>query len=152
MVEYGAWLIAAGLIIMVLAVIAGRLLWQLRGQRQREQSERAEFQQETALQGQTARQGISILVRSYLAGQVGASECALRVAVLSETAAIESTLSEDVAVFCQMAAALAHIPTHGDWKALSPEQRASYSAEMGLLEARYLDSLQRAAERLSTIG
>ena len=108
--EYGVWLIAATLIIVVLMVIAGRLLWQLREQRQREQAERSGFQNELAVQGVAAREGISILTRSYLAGQLGASECALRVAVL-----------------------------------------ASYSAEMGLLEARYLDSLQRAAEHLSKI-
>mgnify|MGYP000037339585 FL=1 len=149
--EYGVWLVAATLIIVVLMVIAGRLLWQLREQRRREQAERSGFQNELDVQGVAAREGISILTRSYLAGQLGASECALRVAVLAETAAVDSAYSADITVFSDMAASLAHIPTHADWKALSAEERASYSAEMGLLEARYLDSLQRAAEHLSKI-
>lgn len=151
MAEYGVWLIAGGLIIAVLAVVAGKLMWQLRSQRQQEQAERLNYQSELAVQGLAAREGIVILARSYLAGQLGACECALRVAVLSEAATMDSAYHADLAIFSDMAAQLAHIPTHGDWKALSAEQRASFSAEMGVLEARYLDKLQGAAGRLSKI-
>jgi hypothetical protein len=151
MAEYGAWLIAATLIILVLAVIAGRLLWQLRVQRQREDAERLDYEQESAVQRKAAREGLSILVRRYSAGQVGACECALRVAVLSETAAMDVAFTDDIAVFRDMAAALAHIPTHAGWKALSSVQREVYSTEMADLEAQYSDNLQLAAERLSKV-
>mgnify|MGYP003663972592 FL=1 len=152
MAEYRVWLVAASVIIVVLAVIAGRLLWQLRAQQRREEAERLGYESESAVQRKAAREGISILVRSYIAGQVGASECALRVAVLSETAAMDAAFSADIGVFRDMAAALAHIPTHAGWKALSSAQRAAYTTEMADIEAQYSDSLQLASERLSRVA
>ncbi len=151
MAEYGVWLLAASLVVLVLAAVAIRLLWRLREQTQRENRERAEYERGAAEQGLEARQGISILARSYVGGQLGASELALRVAVLAEAAQVEVAFAEDTAVFTEMAAALAHIPTHRDWKALSSEQRATYSAEMALLEASYSDKIHTAAGHLCTL-
>ena len=56
--------------------------------------------------------------------------------------------AQQEAMFTEMAAALAHIPTHQDWKRLSAEQRAKYGAEMALLEGKYSEQLRAAAQAL----
>ncbi len=128
-------------IIAVLAGIAGRLLWQLRQQRLAAQARARHWASE-------ARDSIRILAGSLLAGQVGGSEAALRIAVLLDQPAQPQSLRQRGEVFTEMAAQLAHIPTHKDWKALSSQQRQAYTAEMDALEARYREPLRQGAEAL----
>lgn len=148
MTDYMVWLIPALLIIGGLVVVAGRLLWRLRGQTQVERGALQQAQQESAAEQAEAQNGIDILARCYLAGQLAASEFALRIAVLAETAALDPKYMKDTAVFTEMAAALAHIPIHQAWKDLTPDQRAAYGTEMALLEGKYSDQLRAATAAL----
>jgi type II secretory pathway pseudopilin PulG len=148
MSNYLVWLILAALIIVVLTVVAARLLWRLRQQTQKEKAALEVAERESLVEQLDAQSGIGILARCYLGGQLGASEFALRVAVLTETAALDPAYSKDTKVFTEMAAALAHIPTHQAWKGLTAEQRAHFGAEMALLEGKYSDRVRAAAEAL----
>jgi len=145
MSNYVLWLILAALIIAVLAAVAGNLLWRLRLQTQAEKAALQQAEQESLAEQIDAQQGIEVLARCYLGGQVGGSELALRIAVLAETARRDRNYLKDTAVFSEMAAALAHIPTHQAWKSLSAEERAKYSTEMALLEGKYSEQIRAAA-------
>ena len=148
MSDYWVWLSVGAFIVAVLAVIAGRLMWRLQRQTRAENMGLQRAQQEAMAEQTEAQGGINILARCYLGGQLGGSELALRIAVLAETANLDSNYNKDTLVFTEMAAALAHIPTHQDWKRLSAEQRAKYGAEMALLEGKYSEQLRAAAQAL----
>ncbi|QQD19370.1 DUF2489 domain-containing protein [Spongiibacter nanhainus] len=135
-------------IVVVLAVIAGRLLWLLHRQRQAEQA-RAEAESEVGQKvAVEALDSVQILARCYLAGQVGGSEAALRIAVLLDQPAMSTTHREQGRVFTEVAAKLSHIPTHADWKALSRAEREQFRQEMEALESRFAESMKAAAEQL----
>ncbi|CAA0091384.1 Uncharacterised protein [Zhongshania aliphaticivorans] len=148
MSAYLIWLVPAALIVIVLAIIAARLLWQLHQQNQAQRSALQQAEQESVAEQLDAQSGIEVLARCYLSGQVETSEFVLRTAVLAETAMLDSSYDKNTQVFTEMAAALSHIPTHQGWKALSAEQRAEYGAEMALLEGKYSERLRAAANEL----
>ena len=149
MADYWVWLFLAVLVIAVLAAIAGRLLWRLHLQTRAEKVALQQAAQVSLSEQIEAQKGINILARCYISGQLGGSELALRIAVLAETAGLDSAYSKNTAVFTEMAAALAHIPTHQAWKNLTAEQRANYGAEMALLEGRYSEELRAAAAAIA---
>lgn len=139
------WLLAAGVIVVgVLAVIAGRLLWQLRAQQQAQQQR----VKETALQ---ARDGIRVLAGSYLAGQVESSEVSLRIAVLLDQPGVSADVRQRGKPFIELAAELSHIPTHQAWKDLPAEQRRAFRTQMEMLESRHQSALQGAAGALLAV-
>ncbi|MBU0537333.1 MAG: DUF2489 domain-containing protein [Gammaproteobacteria bacterium] len=148
MSNYLLWLLPAVLIVLGLMIIAGRLLWRLRLQTQAENAALKQAEQQSLAERREAQSGIDILARCYVGGQLGASELALRIAVLAETATLDPGYTKDTAVFTEMAAALAHIPTHQAWKGLSAEQRANYGTEMAILEGKYSEKLRAAAAAL----
>ncbi len=145
MSNYALWLGLATLIIVVLAAVAGNLLWRLRLQTEAEKSALQQAERESLAEQVDAQQGIDVLARCYLGGQLGGSELALRIAVLAETARLDRNYQKDTGVFTEMAAALAHIPTHQAWKNLTAEQRAKYGTEMALLEGKYSEQIRAAA-------
>lgn len=160
--SYTPWLIAGGVVIAVLAVIAGRLLYLLHRQhragaplRGRDQARSnslgvamQEPQEAVTAHGVEALQGIRILASSYLEGQVGAPEAALRIAALQQHRDVSAACREQAAVFVEVAEQLAHIPSHGAWKALSRAERDAFRGEMEVLEVEYKARLQQAAKSL----
>lgn len=142
-------LVSAGAVIVaVLAVIAGRLLWLLRRQQRAEQ---ARVEAESAVGRQVAVEAldsVQILARCYLAGQVEGSEAALRIAVLLDQPAMPAAHREQGRPFTEVAAKLAHIPTHADWNALSRSERDRFREEMSELEGRFADAMRSSAQEL----
>ncbi|MBD2858113.1 DUF2489 domain-containing protein [Spongiibacter sp. KMU-158] len=163
---YTPWIIAGSVIILVLAVIAGRLLWQLRQQRKQQvvmASPAVQFHdaaqgsagdsaaskaENSEAQGVAALQGIRILAGAYLEGQVGAPEASLRIAVLQQHRDVSAACREQAAAFIELAEKLAHIPSHQAWKDLSRDQRDAFREEMDSLEAEFRERLQEAARSL----
>lgn len=142
MVNEWWWLVLLALVVIgVLGTIAGRLLWQLRHQR-RAQRQRAD---ETARQ---ARRGIQVLAGSYLAGQVEASEAALRITVLLDQSAVSDQVRQQARPFVALAEELADVPTHRAWKALPDAQRRAFRRQMDVLETRHREALETAAQAL----
>ncbi len=146
--QYLPWLVAGGLVILVLAIIAGRMLWLLRRQTRARKIDTAVQQQEVQEHGLAALHSIRILAASYLDGQVEACEVALRIAALQEHRDVSVACREQAAAFVELAAELAHIPSHGEWKALTREERDRFREEMSALEGRYHARLQQAAQLL----
>lgn len=158
MSQYWPWLLAGGVVIAVLAGYAACLLWQLRRQRQaeavRQQAQAAVGTVEPAVDAETrehrlgAAESIRVLARCFLDGQVGASEAALRIAVLLDQPVTAAAQREQGQVFIDVADALREIPTHGAWKALPREARDAHRETMARLEADYGESMRLAARRL----
>lgn len=155
---YGAWLVAGLAIILGLAGYAVHLLLRLRAQNaQRAEAEAArgaadgvvEFQPAGNEYALGARESIRVLARCYLDGQVGASELCLRIAVLLDQAVIDKTTREQGEVFVRLAAELADIPTHEDWKALNREARDRFRQQMEDLEKRHEQAMREAAQALA---
>lgn len=120
-------------VIAALAVVAVRQLKALRQQNLAIQEEHAKLSRHCC-------DSIRVLAGSYLAKQISASEAALRIAVLLDQPSLDfdaraSQLREQGSAFTEMAEAVKHIPTHGAWKKLSPEQRGAFSKEMEAAES-----------------
>lgn len=143
------WLVLGVAIIVALGSYAAYLLLALRRQRQ---SVRAAVQvQEAAPVSQAlgAEESVSVLARCFLDGQVGASEAALRISVLLDQPQMPPVRVAQGQVFRDVAEALAHIPTHQQWQALSRQQRDQHRAEMENIEAENKEKMVAAAQRLS---
>ncbi|MGJ8685998.1 MAG: DUF2489 domain-containing protein [Spongiibacteraceae bacterium] len=128
-------------VIMVLGWLAWRDMARLRAQ------QRDEAAAQTKLLGK-ARQNIHILASSLLAQQVELAEAALRLAAVLDQPCVPELEKLQGSVFVELAAKLAHIPTHQQWAVLASEQRAKFRDEMSALEQEYQPRALLAAEQL----
>ncbi|MDX1504528.1 MAG: DUF2489 domain-containing protein [Spongiibacter sp.] len=144
------WLVLAGVIILALAAYAGYLLLALRRQKQAAAAVVQIQQPEAAPASQAldAVESVKVLARCFIDGQVGASEAALRIAVLLDQPQVPAAVVAQGQVFRDVAAALAHIPTHQQWRELSREQRDQFRAEMDSIEENSKARMLEAAQRL----
>lgn len=142
-----AWvLLTVGLfIVVVLAAMAYRAVSQLRQQQRQLQRAQEQRVSETSL---SALEGVRILAGSYLAGQVQASEVSLRIAVLLDQPGHPYEITSAGKAFTEMAAKLAHIPTHQAWKDLPVARQRKLRTEMENLETQHQDELTQSAEAL----
>ena len=152
---YGAWLVAAAVIILVLASYVAVLLmrlWRLSKVQAATQARDVgvvEFQPSSNEYALGARESIRVLARCYLDGQVGGSELCLRVAVLVDQPAMEPLVRQQAAVFVDVAAELAEIPTHETWKSLGRPEREGFRKQMAELEDKHGPAMREAAEVLA---
>ncbi len=130
------------LALLIIAGLAAYALWLWRRvwRRQRQQAD-AEQHHHEQLAGD-----LRILAGSLLDEQLPLIEGAIRIKVLMDN--YDPQLSQDprCAVFHDLYAATAHVPTHGDWMALDRRERQRYRSQFSELELQY-KAAARAASR-----
>ncbi len=93
-------------------------------------------------------QSIRIIARAYRSGQVESAEACLRLAGLMDVLGMDGKHREPFAAIDKMREAIAHIPTHAQWKALSKADRKHYEQQIAAEEKKLKDFILQAIERL----
>ncbi len=136
------WLLCAALlVVLVLAAVAARLLWLLwrQGRRQRAVAQ---------AQQQRLNESLQVLAQCVLTDQVGVGEASIRIRVLLDALQVDDAVREEFSAFYQLAAALDHLPTHGDWRALERGERRRLRRELEQRETDFDEFIRDAARRL----
>ncbi|MCJ8170122.1 DUF2489 domain-containing protein [Atopomonas sediminilitoris] len=134
------WLAGA----LVIAALAGYALWLWR----RVWAQQKAQQKQVTEQQHVVSQDLRFLAESLLNGQLPFIEGCLRIKVLLDHHSPDASLNADWAVFQQVYAATAHIPTHAAWKALSKNERRAFEQVFSQLEQQHLEAAKRAAQTL----
>ncbi|MBF0676385.1 DUF2489 domain-containing protein [Pseudomonas sp.] len=130
------------LALLIIAGLAAYALWLWRRVWHQQRRQTAAEQRHHEQLGGDLR----ILAGSLLDEQLPLIEGAIRIKVLMDN--YDPQLSQDprCAVFHQLYAATAHVPTHGDWKALDRRERQRYRSQFSELELQHKAAV-RAASR-----
>lgn len=138
----------AGLIVIVLAVIAGYYLVLLGRQQQRINAESQRAEQELAEVRKRANNSIQILARGATQGQLTLTEASIRISKLMDNLAVDTATRDEFAVFFLLAEKTSHIPILAEWKQLSRKQQFKFDLERQELEHQYSEQVIDAAQRL----
>ncbi len=142
------WGVAALLVILILIVIAGYYLLQLKRLREKQQLQKDSISQAGAEQRLRVNKSIQIINQSMIAGQMTITEGAIRTKVLLDGLAVTDLVREEFSAFYELAAATDHIPILEAWKALSTKQKLKFDSERETLEEAYRDRVLEAAARI----
>lgn len=142
------WLLIGGSVILVLAVIAMYLHWQLYKQRSEEKKQQEVLQQQAREKLDYINNSIQILAQGVLEDQLSVTEGSIRISVLMSYLTDNEAHKKEFAVFYQVAAKTAHIPILDDWKKLGIKDRLRFDQERAVVEAEYEDFVRDAAKRV----
>ncbi|MGH1371600.1 MAG: DUF2489 domain-containing protein [Cellvibrionaceae bacterium] len=142
------WGVAATLVIVVLAVIAGYYLLQLRRLREKQKAQLEAVAQAGVEQRLRVNKSIQIINQSLIEGQMTITEGAIRTKVLLDGLSVTDAVRDEFSAFYELAAATDHIPILEAWKALSTKQKLKLDSERETLEAQYRDAVLDAARRI----
>lgn len=117
-------------------------LWRQVWRKQKAQAEAAQAQKER-LGGD-----LCILSSSLLEDQLPLIEGAIRIKVLLDNYDITLSQSAQCAVFHELFAATAHVPTHAEWKALEKSARRQHELRFSELELQHKAAARSAARWL----
>lgn len=143
-------MILAGLVIVVLAGVAGYYQWQLYQLRKRQARDRQEIARRQREQRQFANDSIQLICRALLQRQVGPAEASLRICGLLDILQIpsEQRVEADIMPFTKMADSISHIPILDEWKALPKPEKREYQKLIDKRENEMGDFIRASAERL----
>ncbi len=116
----------AGLVVLVLAVIAGYYLWLLYRQKQEFKLAEAKAQQDFEDKRKYVNNSIQILARGTLQNQLTSTEASIRIRALLESLAVSDDVRAEYTAFYQLAEKTAHIPIMDAWKALSKKEKVKF--------------------------
>lgn len=135
-------LLAAALLMIAGLGFYALTLWRQVWRKQKTQAEAAQAQKDR-LGGD-----LSILSSSLLEGQLPLIEGAIRIKVLLDNYDIGLSQSAQCAVFHELFAATAHVPTHAEWKALEKSVRRQHELRLNELELQHKAAARAAARWL----
>lgn len=138
-------ILLAVLVVLALTLYAAHL-WRLVWARQRQRTE--------ARQAQHQRLGddLRVLASCLIDGQVPLIEGAIRIKVLLDNYDSGLSLAPQAQVFQQLYEATAHVPTHGDWKALGRTERRQHEQRFAELTQAHDQQARDAARWLLDEG
>lgn len=141
-------LIIAAVIILVLASIAGVLLYKVR-QREREQEKVLEARrQEGEAQRGRVNRSIQIIAQSISNDDITLTEASIRISVLLDSLSVEDQVREEFSAFYQLTEATSHIPILEGWKKLTPKEQFAFDQQRVTQEAHFQEFVQDAAKRI----
>lgn len=139
-------LVATGLaLVLGLASYAAWLAWRLRG-RQRLSAEReASYQALLTQRGSETRDSIAVVCQALVAGDMVATEAALRINYLATQTQLNEAEQDKLAVFFSLAERAAHFPIREAWQALDKPTKRELTRQREQLEADSAGALEYAA-------
>lgn len=141
-------LIAAGLIIATLAIIAGYYLYQLRKLRERQKQAEDDAQRYALERAEKNRKSIKIIAQGLIDEQLTLTEGSIRITVLMENLPIEQSVREEFSAFRLLAEATSHIPILEDWKKLKTKQKLEFDRQRQKLESDHREFVLDASRRV----
>ncbi|GLX78664.1 coproporphyrinogen III oxidase [Thalassotalea insulae] len=142
------WLAFACMIVISLAVYAGKLLRQLKHQTERQQQLTLQQQQALATHDKKILDSVVIIVRAMKEEQCDISEGCWRLSVLLDSLKTADDLSLQFPAIFELYGAIKHMPILEERKQLSKQQRMKFDLERTKVEARLQPSVFQAIEEL----
>lgn len=145
-------ILLGALIIIVLAVIAGRLVFQVyRKQKEREQKLKAQElanQQAQREQREWINKSIQILAQALHNQELTLTEASIRIAGLLDTLDVNGEVKTEFSAFYQLREKTSHIPYLQAWQNLSNAEQRKFDLERLNHEATFNDFVMDAAKRI----
>lgn len=136
-------------IVIILAVVASFLHWQLHLRKKRDAQLKAEQDAVIAKTQEDALKSLHIIAKSYVSGQVELGEAGIRISRLMDVLALNDAERAPFKVFDQVHERLAHIPILQEWKALSKQEKFRHNKTIASVETDFKDFAADAAKQLA---
>lgn len=136
------------LIVIVLAAVAAYLHWQLYRKRQQLKLQQRNYEHSLQDKKREAATSIDVIARCYIDDQVELGEAALRLHHLLQYFEFDETTRNQLKVFDEVAARIAHIPVLQAWKSLDRESKAQHRVTLENLDTEFSVFAKDAAQRL----
>jgi|GEM_PF-1464446 len=144
------WILAATCVVVVLAVVAARLQWQLHQKNKADQQKRQDQHAALLERRAYAHKSIKILANAVLEDQVTLTEASIRISGLARTFPLNQQELDFHACFFELADKTAHIPYLDKWKELDNKQQKKLTKERITLEAHAFDDMREACQHIGT--
>src|SRR5690606_27983385 len=141
-------LIVAVAIVLVLSVIAGRLLFLLHKQQQRQREAQRLHLEKMQGQREQVNQSIQILLCELDVNELTLTQASIRIASLLDSLQVSDEVRVELSAFYQLRERTAHIPILSAWTALDRRQQKAFAQERLKKEATYGDFVRDAARRI----
>lgn len=131
------WLLGGmAAVVLVLAVVAARLWWQVGQQQRRIRAMRERQAQKEMERIDYIYSSLNLIARAVLDEQCPLTEGCIRMAVLLDNLSLDCDTRQRFSPVFEIYHATRHIPTHSRWKALERKQQRRFEHEMKSLEQR----------------
>ncbi|NPU95465.1 MAG: DUF2489 domain-containing protein [Gammaproteobacteria bacterium] len=123
-------------VVLVLAVVAARLWWQVGRQQRRIRALQAQQAQKEMERIDYIYTSLNLIARAVLDDQCPVTEGCIRMAVLLDNLSLDCDTRQRFSPVFEIYHATRHIPTHSRWNALERKQQRRFEQEMRSLELR----------------
>lgn len=143
------WLIVLFLlIIVVLTSVAAYLHWQLYRKRKALKLQQHNYEHSLQQKKREAAQSIEVIARCYIDDQVELGEAALRLHHLLQYFEFDEDIRNQLKVFDEIAARIAHIPVLQNWKSLDKQSKANHRLTLEKIDAEFSVFAKDAARKI----
>lgn len=140
--------VAGAAVILVLAVVAGYYLWQVKQLNQHQQQQREQLEQERRVQREKTVKSLKLISNAILEDQLTLTEGALRIRAMLLSLNVDDSVLESFSAFFLLAEATQHIPILEEWKKLDRKQQFKFDRQREKLESDHREFVLDAAKRL----
>ncbi len=140
------------LIVLVLALIAGRLVYKVYLQKKdhalKLQAQEAENQKAQIEQRQWINKSIQILAQAVHKDELTLTEASIRISGLLDSLDVQADIKTEFSAFYQLREKTSHIPYLEAWQHLSNAEQKKFDLERLRYEATFNDFVMDAAKRI----
>lgn len=140
--------IIGGVIILVLAAVAGFMQYKVHRMNRTRREQEQRLEQEATDQRERINKSIQIIAHSVGGDDISLTEASIRISVLMDSLSVEEPVREEFSAFYQLREATEHIPILDAWKALSPKEKFRFDRERATQEQFYEKAVVEAARRI----
>lgn len=140
--------VLAVLVVAALAIVAGRLQYQVYKQKKRRVLEQARQDEVTRLQREGVNKSIQILAQAVQGEELSLTEASIRIASLLDSLDVKDEIRTEFSAFYQLRSLTAHIPILEGWKSLGRKEQMKFDLERLQHEETYCDFIIDAAQRI----
>lgn len=150
MSSINVFVILAVLIIIALAIVAGRLHYRVYQQQKVRALEQARQDEVTRQQRESVNKSIQILAQAVQGEELTLTEASIRIAGLLDSLEVDEDIRTEFSAFYQLRSLTAHIPILEAWKSLARKEQMKFDLERLQHEETYRDFIIDAAQRIRT--
>lgn len=148
MTSVNIFVILAVVIVVALAVVAGRLQYRVYLQEKDRALEQARLDEVARQQRERVNKSIQILAHALQGEELTLTEASIRITGLLDSLNVSDDTRTEFSAFYQLRSLTAHIPILEAWKTLSRKEQAKFDRERLQHEESYRDFIIDAAQRI----
>lgn len=142
------FVILAVVIVVALAIVAGRLQYRVYLQEKDRALEQARLDEVARQQRERVNKSIQILAHALQGEELTLTEASIRIAGLLDSLNVSDDTRTEFSAFYQLRSLTAHIPILEAWKTLGRKEQAKFDRERLQHEESYRDFIIDAAQRI----